>query len=160
MSKSSSFSFIAEVPPAPAEVAHRHFAAKLALETDPSDVHTDLSREKPGFVVIDTRSAAAFADLHVPGAVSLPARSIDETAIEPLRGRLAVVYCWASSCNAATKAAAKLSSLGIQVKEMIGGIDAWVREGYPVEGQLPKDVSFDDYLRWHHAGHAGQFRRG
>src|SRR4030081_2612997 len=104
MSRSPSFSFIVEVPPAPAEVAHQHFAAKLALETDPSDVHADLSREKRGFAVIDARSAAAFADPPVPGAISLPARSIDEKAIEPLRGKVAVVYCWASSCNAATKA--------------------------------------------------------
>src|SRR5258708_21457376 len=57
MSKSPSFSFIAETPPAPADAAHQHFIAKLAVETDPSDVHTDLSRERPGFAVIDTRSA-------------------------------------------------------------------------------------------------------
>lgn len=156
---SNAFSFILETPAAPADAAHRHFATKLALETDPSDVHTDLSRQKGGFVVADARSAAAYADRRVPGAISLPARSIDEKAAQELRGKVVVVYCWAASCNAAAKAAMKLSALGIQVKEMIGGLDAWVREGYPVEGELPADVGFEEYLRWHHAGNAGQFRR-
>ncbi|MCI0569627.1 MAG: rhodanese-like domain-containing protein [Myxococcaceae bacterium] len=159
MSRNPAFSFVFETPAAPAELAQRHFLAKLAVETDPSDVHTDLSREQKGFAVVDARTTAAFADLHVPGAISLPARSIDEKSVESLRGKLIVVYCWTSSCNAATKAAARLSALGFQVKEMIGGIDAWVREGYPVEGELSRDVSFDEYLRWHHAGHTGQFRR-
>jgi rhodanese-related sulfurtransferase len=48
-----------------------------------------------------------------------------------------VVYCWGPGCNAATKAAAKLASLGFQVKEMIGGLEYWRREGYPVDGYAP-----------------------
>ncbi|GAO02417.1 rhodanese-like domain-containing protein [Anaeromyxobacter sp. PSR-1] len=156
---STPFSFVRETPPASPEDAHRHFLARLAFETDPSDLHTDLAREKPGLVVVDARSAAAFADLHIPGAVNLPARSIDAAAAEPLRGKLVVTYCWSASCNAATKAAARLAGLGVQVKELIGGLDAWVREGYPTAGDLPADVPFDAYLRWHHAGNAGPFRR-
>ena len=159
MSKPASFSFILETPAAPADVAHRHFAAKLALETDPSDVHTDLTRHKTGFVVADARSPAAYADRRVPGAISLPARSIDEKAVQDLRGKVVVVYCWAASCNAAAKAAISLTALGIEVKEMIGGLDGWVREGYPVEGELSADVAFEEYFRWHHAGIPGQFRR-
>jgi rhodanese-related sulfurtransferase len=159
MSNPGPFSFILETPAAPADVACRHFTTKLALETDPSDVHTDLARQKSGFVVADARNASAYADQHVPGAISLPARTIDEKAVQELRGKVVVVYCWSASCNAAAKAAVRLSALGIQVKEMIGGLDAWVREGYPVEGELPAGVGFDEYLRWHHAGNAGQFRR-
>jgi len=156
MSKPSSF--ILETPAAPADVAHRHFAAKLALETDPSDVHTDLARHKTGFVVADVRSLAAYADQRVPGAISLPARSIDEKAVQDLRGKVVVVYCWAASCNGAAKAAVRLTALGIQVKEMIGGLDGWVREGHQVEGELSADVTFEEYFRWH-AGNSGQFHR-
>ena len=159
MTTSTTFSFVREMPAAPTEAAYRHFAGKLSFETDPSDVHTDLEREKPGIVVVDARTAAAYADMHVPGALSLPSRAIDARAVEVLRGKLAVVYCWTSGCNAATKAAMKLSALGIEVKEMIGGLDAWVREGYPTVGELAEDVTFEAYLRWHHAGNSGPFRR-
>lgn len=159
MSQPPVFSFVMETPAAPAEVAHRHFAFKLTVETDPADVHTDMSRGQTGFVVVDTRPPAAFADMHVPGAINLPARSIDERTAEPLRGKLVVVYCWGITCNAAAKAALRLSALGIQVKEMIGGLDAWVHEGYRTEGELPSEVHFEEYLRWHHAGNTGRYQR-
>jgi len=152
-------SFVLETPPASPDAAHRHFVARLSVETDASDVHADLARKQTRFVVVDARSAPAFADLHVPGAINLPARTIDDRTLAPLRGKVAVVYCWTATCNAATKAAARLSALGVEVKEMIGGIDAWIREGYPVEGDLPGDVPFEDYLKWHHSGRPGQFRR-
>src|SRR5207245_11627846 len=48
--------------------------------------------------------------------------------------RSVVVYCWGPACNAATKAAVRLAALGFRVKEMIGGIEYWDREGYGVEG--------------------------
>jgi len=157
--RSPAFSFVLETRPASAEAAQRHFAARLSVETDPSDVNADLARGQAGFVVVDARSGPAFADLHLPGAVNLPARTIDDRTAAPLRGKVAVVYCWTATCNAATKAAARLSALGVEVKEMMGGIDAWIREGYPVEGDLPGDVPFEDYLKWHHSGRTGQFRR-
>ena len=34
----------------------------------------------------------------------------------------------------ATKAAARLSALGFRVKEMLGGIEYWRKEGFEVEG--------------------------
>jgi rhodanese-related sulfurtransferase len=43
------------------------------------------------------------------------------------------VYCDGIGCNASTKGAAKLTSLGFKVKELIGGLDWWKRDGYPVE---------------------------
>ncbi|TME91021.1 MAG: rhodanese-like domain-containing protein, partial [Chloroflexi bacterium] len=39
------------------------------------------------------------------------------------------------------KAAVRLSALGFQVKEMIGGIEYWRKEGYRIEGSSPHDAS-------------------
>ena len=142
---------IASTEPADPEVALRHFEAKLGVETDPSDVHFDLTHAATGVVVLDARSPEAWAELRVPGALSLPHARIDAAAAEPLRGKVVVVYCWAASCNASTKAARRLAALGVRVKEMIGGLDAWVREGYPTEGTLPEGTAFDEYLRAHHS---------
>ena len=129
------FSLVAEAPPAPAAVAHAHFDGRLAVETDPADVHADLSKGADAFAVVDVRSPEAYAACHVPGALNLPVRQIRASALDALpEGRLAVVYCWGPGCNGATKAAARLSALGIPVKEMIGGIEYWRREGYAVEG--------------------------
>ena len=51
-----------------------------------------------------------------------------------------MVYCWGVSCNSSTKAAARLAGLGVQVKEMIGGIEYWLREGHDTEGTVPRTV--------------------
>ena len=48
-----------------------------------------------------------------------------------------VTYCWGPSCNAATKGAQRLAALGRQVREMIGGLEYWIREGNPTEGRRP-----------------------
>lgn len=45
------------------------------------------------------------------------------------------------ACNTATKACAKLSELGFRVKEMIGEIEYWRHEGFPVEGTLGDKAS-------------------
>lgn len=135
------FSFVLEHPAAEPGVAERHFLSKLAVETDPSDVHQDLERGHPGILVVDTRSPEAYGRCHVPGAINLPTRSITaETTASLPRDRVIVTYCWGPGCNGATKAAAKLAALGFRVKEMIGGIGYWRKEGLPVEGTSPHDA--------------------
>ena len=44
-----------------------------------------------------------------------------------------VTYCDGVGCNASTKAALKLAGLGFRVKELMGGLDWWKRDGHPVE---------------------------
>lgn len=127
-------SLVLQVPAAEPADAEAHFLGKLAFETDPSDVKTDLDKGVNGFLVLDCRGADKYAAGHVPGALSLPYRTItEETATRLPQGKTLVVYCTGTACNASTKAAVKLSALGFRVKEMIGGIEAWVGEGYPVE---------------------------
>jgi rhodanese-related sulfurtransferase len=135
-------SFVLEHPAADPVDAARHFAARLSVETDPSDVHADLDRGCERIVVIDTRSALHFAECHIPGAMSLPHRTITrETTAHLPPDSCLVTYCWGPACNAATKGAARLAALGFQVKEMIGGIEYWRREGYAVEGTLGSEAS-------------------
>jgi rhodanese-related sulfurtransferase len=137
-----SHSFVLEHPAAAPAEAQRHFAGKLSVETDPSDVHADLERGVQRIVVIDARSAQQFAECRVPGAISLPHRTITrETTAHLPSDRCLVVYCWGPGCNAATKAAARLAALGFQVKEMIGGLEYWRHEGYAVEGTLGEAAS-------------------
>ena len=118
-------------PPADAAA---HFARRLAVETDVSDVHAALESGTPGFVLLDSRSAEAWAQGRVPGAVHLPGREIPVRAPEELDRSVPVVaYCWGPGCNGATRAALALAQLGFRVREMIGGFEYWAREGLPVE---------------------------
>lgn len=115
--------------------ARAHFEAKLAFETDPADVHHDLSKDVARFTVLDVRRAEAFEACRVPGALNLPSPRIRRETTRHLDpDKILVTYCWGPGCNGSTKAAAALSRLGFTVREMIGGLEYWRREGYAVEG--------------------------
>jgi rhodanese-related sulfurtransferase len=135
---------VASVPAAPAPLSARHFLARLAFETDPSDLAADLAAGVPDLVVVDTRTPEAYAVTHIPGAVNLPHATIDDELAAALDANaLYVTYCWGPACNASTKGAAALASLGFQVKELLGGLSAWQAEGFTVEGTDPTVTESD-----------------
>ena len=118
-----------------------YFSAKLAHETDASDVYA-AQKDGDRFVLVDVRSDQAWAQGRISGAVHLRRQEIAERARAEFDLSLPiVVYCWSPGCNAGTKAAIEFAKLGYSVKEMIGGYEYWVREGQPTEndeGSLPR----------------------
>lgn len=122
---------VTDVPAADPQDACAHFERLLAYETDCWDVHTALAAGHTGFVVLDVRSPEDYAAGHVPGAVSLPHRRINERnlASHP-EGALFVVYCGGPHCNGADRAALAVARLGRRVKKMIGGVAGWKDEGF------------------------------
>lgn len=127
-------SLVTEIPPAHPSDAERHFAAKLAFETDCWDVHETFRRGSVDFVLLDVRGPSAYAKGHVPGALSLPHREItSERMMSWPHDTVFVVYCAGPHCNGADRAASRLSRLGRPVKIMIGGIIGWADEGFPFE---------------------------
>ncbi|WP_374226946.1 rhodanese-like domain-containing protein [Streptomyces sp. JJ38] len=120
-------------PAAPAEAA-AFFAARLAFQADVADVHASLESGDPGFVLVDSRSAEAWEQGRIPGAVHLPTAGIPARAADVLDPAVPVIaYCWGPGCDGATRAALALARLGYPVKEMIGGFEYWTREGFAVE---------------------------
>lgn len=140
MSKRKS-SLVSEIPAAHPSDAERHFADKLAFETDCSDVHASLRTDPADFVLLDVRGPKAYAAGHVPGAISLPHREItSEHMMRWPHDTLFVVYCAGPHCNGADKAALKLSRLGRPVKVMIGGVTGWADEGFPFSVETTLDA--------------------
>ena len=135
-SASASESAVLSTPAAPNDAALAHFAGRLSFETDVSDVHADQHLIGREFVLVDSRSAEAWNQGRIPGALHLAALRLAERAadgslaqlIPP--GTLVVTYCWGPACNGATRAALAFARLGYPVKEMIGGFEYWVREGF------------------------------
>ncbi|WP_248147736.1 rhodanese-like domain-containing protein [Microbacterium aoyamense] len=118
-----------------------YFSAKLALETDASDVY---AAQKSGdeFVLVDVRGMDAWTQGRIVGAVHIPHQEIAARAPVELDPAVpVVVYCWSPGCNGGAKGALAFAKLGYQVREMIGGYEYWVREGQPTEndeGPLPR----------------------
>jgi rhodanese-related sulfurtransferase len=120
-------------PAADPKTAAAFFAAELAFEADPDDVHRDLrAGNTSGYVLVETRSPEAFARERIPGAINLPYRDLpDRLDLDP--DLVYICYCESFQCNAATKGALALAQRGFRVKRLAGGITAWREAGYPVE---------------------------
>ena len=124
---------VSESPAASPEEALAWFGGRFRFETDCADVREGLAA-RPDFVLVDARSAAAFAKGHVPGAVNVPHRTMTAERMSAFpKSALFVVYCAGPHCNGAARAAVRLASLGFRVKEMLGGVTGWLDEGYPLE---------------------------
>jgi len=107
------------------------FAAKLAYETDPSDLAAERATGTPP-IVVDTRSLASWAQGRIPGAVHIPNADLEARIAEvaPDKDAAIVVYCWGPGCNGSTRGALILTRLGYSnVRELIGGFEYWSREG-------------------------------
>lgn len=132
-------SFVCQFPAASADTAINWFSQRLMLETDCSDVHSALQAGATDFVLLDVRSSVAFAAGHVPGAIHLPHRQISEATLSALPPqRLLVVYCAGPHCNGADQAALKIARLGYPVKIMIGGLQGYIDEGFPLQTVRPQ----------------------
>lgn len=114
-----------------------HYKNKLAFETDSWDLRVALEAGE-NIVVVDARSPETYQREHIPGAINLPHRKMSEKTTGQLdKGALIVVYCDGIGCNASTKGALNMANLGFRVKELIGGLDWWKRDGYETEGSQP-----------------------
>ncbi|PHV10678.1 rhodanese-like domain-containing protein [Chitinimonas sp. BJB300] len=118
--------------PLPSDSA-AYMQAKLAFHTDAWDVAEDLKAGVDEIVVVDTRAHGHYLAGHIPGAISFPHRTIDAQSTAGLdRKKTYVTYCDGIGCNGSTQRAYKLAALGFKVKEMLGGVDFWLRDGHPL----------------------------
>jgi rhodanese-related sulfurtransferase len=108
-----------------------HFESLFAFETDCWDTHDALQKIDPGFVLIDARSPALYAQGHVPGAINMPHGKIIASRLQHYPAdTLFVTYCAGPHCNGAARAAIRLASLQRPVKIMAGGMTGWLDEGF------------------------------
>lgn len=112
------------------------YEKKLEYEIDAWDLSESLKHGE-SIKIIDARSEEAYANEHIPGSINVPHRIMNsETTSHLNKNLLYVCYCDGIGCNASTKAALNLLKLGFKVKELIGGIDWWKRDGYETSGKL------------------------
>ncbi len=112
----------------------KHFGNKLAFETDSWDLKVALEAGE-NIVVVDARSPQAYQKEHIPGAINIPHRTMNQETTKQIdKASLVVTYCDGIGCNASTKGALNMTKLGFRVKELMGGLDWWNRDGYKTEG--------------------------
>ena len=108
----------------------KYYLDKLAYEIDSWDLNVALKAGEC-IVVIDARSPESFQREHIPGAINIPHRMMSAESTSTLdRAALIVTYCDGIGCNGSTKGAINMLNLGFRVKELMGGLDWWKRDGH------------------------------
>ena len=82
----------------------------------------------------DVSPPERYAEGHVPGALNIPHRTLrEDTTAGISKETVVITYCDGPGCNGSTKGALRFAALGFRVKEMIGGLEWWVKDGFKVE---------------------------
>lgn len=110
------------------------YQSKLNYEMDPSDLFTALEKGE-NIIPLDTRKSFVYDREHIPGAINMPHREMDENSTRNLdKTKTYACYCIGIGCNGSTRGALNMTKLGFKVKEVIGGIEWWKLDGYATEG--------------------------
>jgi len=103
------------------------------------DVKTlhDLMTNTGGVQVLDVRPFPEFAAQHIPGSKQIAMPDLERRAGEIDKSRPAYLIC--KKGIMACRAQALLRATGVENAVVLSeGLDKWVREGFPVEGELSK----------------------
>lgn len=108
--------------------------ASLQDKTDVEALKNRLDWGKPALTLIDIRDYSAFQARHIVGAIPVPGRELLDWA----RSHLELtrdIYLYGETDGHTAAVAEQLRSVGYQhVAELMGGLAAWEKAQYPVEG--------------------------
>lgn len=87
-----------------------------------------MMEQENGYIILDVRTPAEFAEKHIPNAINIPNETIgtDEISALPDKDQLIMVYC--RSGRRSKEAAEKLVKLGYMNVVEFGGILDWKGE--------------------------------
>ncbi|MFD5214003.1 rhodanese-like domain-containing protein [Microbacterium sp. NPDC058345] len=105
--------------------------ARLAYEIDV--IAAAQAVESDVAILVDTRRLESWEHGHIAGALHLPKTAIEAQLDALPRDRTLIVYGWGPGCNGATATARTLLAAGLDVRELLGGYEYWVRNGFPTE---------------------------
>jgi len=108
------------------------YKQKLSYEIDSWDLNEAI-KSGISLVVLDVRQKSSYEKKHIVGAISYPHQNmLAENTQDFDRNTLYVTYCDGLGCNAATTGAMKMTELGFNVRELVGGLAWWSEHGYPI----------------------------
>lgn len=112
----------------------RELATVSQLAVD--ELATRLAGGPDGLLVVDVRQPAEYAAGHVPGALNLPVRELEERRGDLDASRPLALICATGYRSSA--AASLLMGHGFQqLSNVVGGTVAWIEAGHAVDADLP-----------------------
>jgi len=99
----------------------------------PDELKGMIDEGKAG-IILDVRPGEAFQGGHLPGATSIPRRTLEADIAKVVSDQAAPVCVYGATGVAGAAEAARLYNLGYKsVRYLDGGLPAWVDAGYAIE---------------------------
>ena len=103
-------------------------------ELEPVPARDVLERARQGLVVVlDVRPPEEYAAGHLPGAVNIPLKELEQRLASLPKRKEVVAYCRGPYCAMSFEAVAKLRKRGIKARRLEDGFPEWKAAGLPVE---------------------------
>jgi len=124
--------------PAVTEPGYRQITMDEALK---------IMEEENGYIILDVRTPAEFAERHIPNAINIPNESIgtEEITQLPDKEQLILVYC--RSGNRSKQASEKLAALGYTNVVEFGGINDWPGDTVTEHATIEAEVEVMDFSK-------------
>ena len=120
---------------------HRFYAMLRMARISVDDLYRLMDTgETP--LIVDVRSSIArtLEPRHIPGALHLPLQGFEEHIRELPRDREIILYCSCPNEASAAQVAKLLMNSGfVRVRPLLGGLEAWIAAGHPVESLAVDD---------------------
>jgi membrane protein DedA with SNARE-associated domain/rhodanese-related sulfurtransferase len=114
---------------------HRFYAKLRMARISVDELYRRLDTGEPP-VIVDVRShvARTMEPRHIPGALHLPLQGFESHVAELPRDREIILYCNCPNEASAAQVAKLLMNAGfVKVRPLLGGLEAWIEAGHPVE---------------------------
>jgi len=103
--------------------AKAFFEDKLAFTLGPVELKEMLNNSD--IQIVDVRNRDDYEKDHIPNAISIPGKDLDNFINKLSKDKTTIVYCYSQQCHLGAKTALRLAERGYPVMEMDGGYDAW-----------------------------------
>ena len=97
----------------------------------PAEYQSQFGNTDKAYLLLDVRTPDEFNSGHIARAVNISVETLQNRLSEVPRDQTIVVYC--HSGNRSTQAAKILTDAGYTDIRNLGGINAWVDQGLPIE---------------------------
>jgi rhodanese-related sulfurtransferase len=106
----------------------------IKAQSSVTDLKQRLDWGEPALTIIDVRSRDAFNVGHIMGAISVPMGKLVEKVQNSLETNRDI-YIYGDNEEETATAVSALKDAGYErVAQLLGGLSAWQKSGYPVEG--------------------------
>ncbi|TMH31832.1 MAG: sulfurtransferase [Betaproteobacteria bacterium] len=121
---------------------HRFYAMLRMARISVDELYRLMDQgETPLVVDVRSQTARSMEPRYIPGAVHLPMHGFESHIQELPRDRDIILYCSCPNEASAASVAKMLINNGfVRVRPLLGGLDAWLEAGHPVESLAAPDA--------------------